>query len=75
MVFSGRCCDLVQVEEWFREFGRACCAPVVLKVGWVYCVAVLDMCLLKPCYMFFMMMVISVLGSVWVGEVRGCSMG
>ena len=53
MVFSGRCCDLVQVKEWFRESGRAYCAPVVLKVGWVYCVAVLDMCLLKPCYMFF----------------------
>ena len=75
MVFSGRCCDLVQVEEWCREFGRVYCAPVVLKVGWGYWVAVLDMCLLKPCYMFFVMMVISVLGSVWVGEVGGCSMG
>ena len=73
--------------EWFREVGRAYCVAVVLKVGlvycvavvlkigWVYCVMVVDMCFLKPSCMFCVMVVISVLGSVWVGEVGGCSMG
>ena len=87
MIFNGRCWDLVQVEDWFREVGRAYCVAVVLKVGlvycvavvlkigWVYCVMVVDMCFLKPSCMFCVMVVISVLGSVWVGEVGGCSMG
>ena len=87
MVFSGRYWDLVQVEKWFREFGRVYCVAVVLKdgwvycvavvlkIGWVYCVTVVDMCFLKSCCMFCVMVVISVLGSVWVGEVSGCSMG
>ena len=56
MIFNGRCWDLVQVEEWFREVDRAYCVAVVLKVGlvycvavvlkigWVYCVMVVDMC-------------------------------
>ena len=42
VVFSGRCWDLVQVEEWFREAGRVYCAAVVLKVGWVYCLSVVS---------------------------------
>ena len=41
-MFGGRCWDLVQVEEWFREAGRVYCAAVVLKVGWVYCLSVVS---------------------------------
>ena len=40
-MFSGRCWDLVQVEEWFWKVGRAYCVAAALKVGWVYCMAVL----------------------------------
>ena len=40
---------------------------VVLRVGCLYCVAVVLRC--------FLMVVISVFGIVWVGEVGGCSIG
>ena len=47
---------------------------VVLKIGWMYCVVAVDMCFLKPCCMVCVMVVISLLGSVWIGEVGGFSM-
>ena len=40
IVFSGRCWNLRQEEEWFWEVGRVYFIAMVLKVGWVYCVAV-----------------------------------
>lgn len=55
------------MEEWFRGVGRVYCVAVVLRVGCLYCVAVVLRC--------FLMVVISVFGIVWVGEVGGCSIG
>ena len=51
------------------------CVAVVLKIDWVYCVAAVDMCFFKPCCMVCVIVVISALGSLWMGEVGGCSMG
>ena len=75
------------MEDWFSKVDRVYCVAVVLnfkwvycvgvvlRIGWVYCVAVVDMLFLKPCCMLCMMVGISVLGSVWIGEVRRCFMG
>ena len=57
------------------KVGWVYCVAVVLKIDWVYCVAAVDMCFLKPCCMVCVIVVISALGSLWMGEVGGCSMG
>ena len=36
---------------------------------------VVDMCFLNSCCMFCVIMVVSVGGTVWIGEVVGCSIG
>ena len=51
------------------KVGCVYCVDVVLKIGWVNCVAVLDMYFLNPCYMFCVGVLVSVLGTVWRGEV------
>ena len=56
------------------KVGWMYCVAMVLKIGWMYCVPAVDMCFLKPCCMVCVMAVISVLGSVWIGEVGGFSM-
>ena len=51
------------------KVGCVYCVDMVLKIGWVNCVAVLDMYFLNPCYMFCVGVLVSVLGTVWRGEV------
>ena len=51
------------------KVGCVYCVFAVLKIGWVNCVAVLDMYFLNPCYMFCVGVLVSVLGTVWRGEV------
>ena len=51
------------------KVGCVYCVAVVLKIGWVNCVAVLDMYFLNPCYMFCVGVLVSVLGTVWRGKV------
>ena len=51
------------------EVGCVYCVAVVLKIGWVNCMAVLDMCFLNPCFMFCVGVLVSVLATIWRGEV------
>ena len=59
------------MDEWFWKVGRVYCVPVVLRVERMHCVAVV----LWVGGLYCVVVVMLVFGTVWVGEVGGCSMG